>query len=146
MISTTSHSRKNSATAREAPRFRSMLARGLMRRCPWCGNRSAFFDGWSKKQSRCSGCGLDWRREDVGFELGAAAVAAILTIGPLIVALGVTLAITWPAIPTTLLLLVFVPAAILFPIALYPTSYTTWQAVDILMRPVNNTDCPPADA
>jgi uncharacterized protein (DUF983 family) len=73
-----------------------MLLRGAFRRCAWRGGRSAFFTGWFKKSPHCQTCGLNWRRDDVGDELGAAAVAAVICFGPLILALGVVAAVTWP--------------------------------------------------
>jgi len=117
-----------------------MLWRGLRRACPWCGGRHAFFIGWFTKTDHCRSCGLRWRRDDVGFELGAATMAAILTLGPLIVALTVTLAIPWPAVPAVPMIVALAPAAIVLPIVLYPVSYTAWQALDIAMRPVTVDD------
>ena len=67
-------------------------------------------------------------------------MAAILTLGPLIVALTVTLAITWPAVPAVPMIVALAPAAIVLPIVLYPVSYTAWQALDIAMRPVTVDD------
>ncbi len=113
-----------------------MLGRGLVRRCAWCGGRSAFFTGWFRKQEHCKTCGLNWRREDVGYELGAAAVAAIICMGPLVFALGITVAITWPEISVIPLLIVLFSCAFTLPVLLYPSSYTMWQGIDILMRPV----------
>jgi uncharacterized protein (DUF983 family) len=113
-----------------------MLVRGLFRRCPWCGGRGAFFDGWFKKSKACHSCGLEWRRDDVGFELGAAAIAMIICLGPLVVALGITMAITWPEMEIVPMLIVLGAGAIILPLLLNPSSYTIWQAIDILMRPV----------
>lgn len=124
----------------QRPTLPKMLRRGLVRRCPWCGGRSAFFSGWFGKHDTCSTCGLHWRRDDVGFELGAAAIAAIICMGPLVVLLAAILLLTWPDVDVVLLLGVFFPAAVLVPILLYPSSYTTWQAVDIMMRPVQADD------
>ena len=67
-------------------------------------------------------------------------MAAILTLGPLIVALTVTLAITWPTVPAVPMIVALAPAAIVLPIVLYPVSYTAWQALDIAMRPVTVDD------
>lgn len=117
-----------------------MLLRGLFRRCPWCGGRGAFFTGWFAKEPSCRTCGLRWRRGDVGFELGAAAIAAILTFGTLILALGVALAITWPDPSVLPLLAVLLPAAVVLPIVAYPVSYTVWQALDLAMRAVDVDD------
>lgn len=117
-----------------------MLLRGARRRCPWCGGRGAFFTGWFAKDPHCRSCGLRWRRDDVGFELGAAAMAAIITLGPLLVGVGVALAVTWPDTPVVVLLGVFLPLALLLPLVTYPLSYTMWQAVDLVLRPVEPDD------
>ena len=106
----------------------------------WCGGRRAFFTGWFKKSESCATCGLEWRRNDVGYELGAAAMAAIICMGPLVVALGIVTALTWPEFEPFPLFVTLVSGAIVLPIVLYPTSYTMWQAVDILMRPVEPDD------
>lgn len=118
------------------PPLWKMLLRGLFRRCAWCGGRGAFFTGWTRKADNCTSCGLNWRRNDVGFELGAAAMAAIICMGPLVVALGAVVAFTWPEFETTPMLITLGAGGLILPILLYPSSYTMWQAVDILMRPV----------
>ena len=118
----------------------SMLLRGAVRRCAWCGGRGAFFTGWFEKAPNCRTCGLNWRRNDVGYELGAAAMAAIICIGPLLVALGVIVLATWPDFNALPMFIALGIGAIVLPVVLYPTSYTMWQAVDILLRPVEPTD------
>ncbi len=122
------------------PPLPEMLLRGLLRRCAWCGGRGAFFTGWTSKQAQCKTCGLNWRRGDVGYELGAAATAAIICMGPLVVLLGIVIAFTWPAVHIVPLFIVFGVGALVLPILLYPSSYTMWQAVDILMRPPRPAD------
>lgn len=117
-----------------------MLLRGLFRHCAWCGGRGAFFIGWTKKADHCQRCGLNWRRGDVGYELGAAAVAAIICMGPLVLILGGVTFATWPDFDTIRLLVILGVGGLLLPILLYPSSYTTWQAIDILMRPVQPAD------
>lgn len=117
-----------------------MMLRAVVRRCPWCGGRGAFFSGWFAKEPNCRTCGLRWRRGDVGFELGAAAMAAMLTLGPLLVALAAALAVTWPDVAVIPLLAVFVPSTLLLPIITYPLSYTVWQAIDLTWREVSPDD------
>ena len=117
-----------------------MLWRAVRRRCPWCGGKGAFFTGWFTKGTCCATCGLRWRRGDVGFELGAATVAAGLTIGPLMATLGVVLAITWPSVAVVPLLAGLGVAALIVPIVTYPLSYTLWQSLDLVMRPVDIGD------
>ncbi|MGB3737435.1 MAG: hypothetical protein WA964_20950 [Ilumatobacter sp.] len=72
----------------------------------------------------------------MGFELGAASMAAVIVLGPLIVGLGIVLAITWPEVRVLPTMVGFLVAGVVLPIVLYPVSYTMWQAVDLLMRPV----------
>ena len=120
----------------QRPPLPRMLLRGLFRRCAWCGGRGAFFTGWTTKAEHCTTCGLNWRRGDVGYELGAAATAAIICMGPLVLILGGVIAVTWPDVDVVPLLVILGAGGLLLPILLYPSSYTTWQAVDILMRPV----------
>jgi len=122
------------------PGLLKMLLRGLFRRCAWCGGRGAFFTGWVDKDEHCHTCGLEWRRKDVGYELGAAAMAAMISMGPLMLALGAIVFTTWPDVPTTTLFVVLGLGAVVLPILLYPSSYTMWQAVDLTMRPPEPTD------
>ena len=42
--------------------------------------------------------------------------------------------------PTDRLLLPYMLVAVLVPILIYPVSYTTWQAVDLAMRPPDLDD------
>ncbi len=62
------------------------------------------------------------------------------TLGPLLVALGVTLTIMWPNTPVAPLLAAFLPSALLLPILTYPLSYTMWQAIDLTWREVSPDD------
>ncbi|MGB0111686.1 MAG: DUF983 domain-containing protein [Ilumatobacteraceae bacterium] len=117
-----------------------MLVRGAFRRCPWCSGRGAFFTGWFEKSPSCRSCGLHWRRDDVGFELGAAAMTAIITLGPLVVLLGIMVAVTWPDVEVTLMLAVLGTLAVLLPFWTYARSYLMWQALDVVMRPPTPDD------
>lgn len=67
-------------------------------------------------------------------------MAAVIVLGPLIVALTVVLAITWPEVAVVPLMVVFLGGGVVLPILLYPVSYTMWQAVDLMMRPVDVDD------
>lgn len=76
----------------------------------------------------------------MGFELGAASMAAIITLGPVILLLTAMLAVTWPEVEVVPMLVVLGIVAATLPIALYPTSYLLWQALDIVMRPPTPDD------
>jgi uncharacterized protein (DUF983 family) len=117
-----------------------MLVRGAFRHCPWCGGRGAFFVGWFKKAECCQTCGLRWRRDDVGYELGAAAVTAIICFGPLMLVLGGMVAITWPDVEVVPMFIVLGVLAVVLPLLLYGSAYVMWQAIDILMRPPTPED------
>lgn len=117
-----------------------MLVRGAFRRCPWCGGRGAFFTGWFSKQDHCKHCGLQWRRDDVGYELGAAAVTAIICGGPLMLILGGMVAVTWPEVEVVPMFIVLGVLAVALPLLLYGSAYIMWQGIDILMRPPTPED------
>ena len=117
------------------PSFTTLLWRGLLRRCPWCGDRRAYFTGWFSKQAACRRCGTPWRRGDVGFELGAATINTIITFGLLVVGTAVGVIATSPDIAVLEIVLVLVAGAVVVPILIYPITYTVWQALDLVMRP-----------
>jgi len=112
-----------------------MLTRAAFRRCPWCGGRGAFFVGWFKKADSCQSCGLQWRRDDVGYELGAATVTTIITFGVLILVLGAMVALTWPEVQPLPMYVVLGFLAVTLPLISYGSAYLIWQSIDIMMRP-----------
>ena len=57
-----------------------------------------------------------------------------------VVALGVSVAITWPEVAVLPLMIVLGAAGVFVPVAVYPMSYTSWQALDLVMRPVSADD------
>lgn len=116
-----------------------MVLRGLFRRCAWCGGKG-FFTGWFSKRESCASCGIRWRRGDVGYELGAAAMTSILTGGSLVVVIGIMTAAMWPDIDVVPMFIVLGTLAIVLPLVMYAPSYMTWQAVDIIMRPPTPDD------
>ncbi len=120
-----------------------MFGRALRRRCPWCGGSGAFFTGWFAKDDRCRTCGIAWRRGDVGFELGAAAISAMLVLGALVLGLGVTMVATWPDVPYVWLIVGLAVAAVSLPVVVYPITFTIWQALDLMMRPPESGDDTP---
>lgn len=129
------------------PSLPVMLWRGVRRRCAYCGGRGAFFTSWFAKQARCKTCGIEWHRGYEGFELGAMAINAILSLGTLVVGMVIGIIATWPDIAVLPLLLILGAAAIALPLILYPVTYTVWQAVDLAMRPPVPSDfAPPSPA
>lgn len=122
------------------PGLVKMLGRGALRRCPWCGDRGAYFEGWYTKNDACRNCGLTWRRGDVGFELGAVTVTTILTFGVIVLGVGAGLILTAPDFAVREIIMGLVAVAVVLPILIYPCSYTIWQAFDLAMRPAQPAD------
>jgi uncharacterized protein (DUF983 family) len=122
------------------PTLITMVTRGALRRCPWCGDRKAYFTGWFTKTDACQGCGLMWRRGDVGFELGAVTVTTIVTFGMVVLGVGLGLILTAPDFAVLEIMVGLVVMAVVMPILIYPASYTMWQAFDLAMRPPQSSD------
>jgi uncharacterized protein (DUF983 family) len=117
------------------PSLPTMLGRGALRRCPWCGDRKAYFTFWFVKTDACRNCGLAWRRGDVGFELGAVTVTTIVTFGAVVLGVGAGLILTAPNFAVVEIIVGLVAIAVVLPIVIYPCSYSLWQALDLAMRP-----------
>ena len=105
-----------------------LLWRGVCLRCPRCG-RSKLFHHWHTltMEERCAVCGWIFEREE-GYWTGAIAVNLIVT-EVLVAAAIIPLAILQtPLLP---LLLIGVPATILFPILFYRYSKSLWMTIDL---------------
>ena len=108
-----------------------LLARGLARRCAWCGGRGAFCTSWFGRQERCKTCGLSWERGYEGFELGAATMGVFITFGSIIAWMIFSVVAGVPLAP---LLVVAGLLAVAVPIVGYPLTYTVWFGVDLFIR------------
>jgi uncharacterized protein (DUF983 family) len=65
------------------PRLRTVLGRGLCRRCPACG-RGAVFQRWLTMHERCGHCGLQYLRDQGDLWAYVIVVDRVLFILPLI--------------------------------------------------------------
>lgn len=115
-----------------------MIGRALVRRCPRCGDRRAWFDGWFRQRSHCRACGVCRTRQVDGHELGSMTVALVVNISLIVAVLGVAIALTVPDIPVLTLTLVLSATAITVPIATWPLSHTVWMALDLRFRPLDD--------
>ena len=70
----------------------------------------------------------------MGYELGAAAMTAIITFGPLMLILGGMVAYTWPEVAVVPMFGVLIVLAVALPLLLYGSAYLMWQAIDLTMR------------
>jgi uncharacterized protein (DUF983 family) len=111
-----------------------MLRRAVRLRCAWCGSRHGILRGWFHHQDACQNCGLSVQRGQEGFELGAASINAILTLGAIIAAAAISIAITYPEVAAAPLIVVLGIVAVVLPILLYPFTYTIWFAIELLME------------
>ena len=111
-----------------------MVGRALLRRCPWCGGRGAWFKGWFGKVDRCKTCGLQWDRQLVGFELGATSVNVIITLGSILTTVVVGFILTMPDVAVLPIMFIDLSMGVSLPLLIYPYTQTLWMAVDLLMR------------
>lgn len=118
----------------EFPSRPRLLARGITRRCPWCGDRRAYFTSWFGRQDRCRDCGHAYRRGDAAFELGAITANIILTFLGVLLTVLVLVVATAPDVPVLLVTVAASAVGLVGPALFYPVSFTLWQAVDLWMR------------
>ena len=69
--------------------------------------------------------------------LGALAISFILTGGALIATLAIGVVITYPNIAIVPILISTVGTTLIVGVFGYPISYTTWLAIDLIMRPLD---------
>ena len=69
--------------------------------------------------------------------LGASAISFILTGSALILTLAVGALISYPDIAIIPLLISTIGVTLIIGVAGYPISYTTWLAIDLIMRPLD---------
>ncbi len=122
-------------------RVTKMLARGLIRHCPVCG-QGRLFRRWFTMTSTCPRCGLRFERIE-GHWVGAVGINTIVTFVLLFLVVVIGLALSYPDFDDVVS--VFVAAAltaVLFPIAFFPISRTLWTAIDIAMRPLHEDEAP----
>jgi len=113
-----------------------MISRGLIRRCPHCGARGAFFISWFRTQDNCRGCNLVWQRNTDGFMLGALAINFIVTGSSLIFTFAIGVVASYPDLAIFPVLISTVAVTLIVGVFGYPISYTTWLAIDLMMRPL----------
>ena len=128
------------------PSTGKMIRRSLLRQCPRCANRSAWFTSWFKQGDRCVGCGVKRTRDTDGHELGSMTIASVLNIVLIMAAIGIAVAITAPDVPVLTLYIVLASAALVFPVLTWPITHTLWMAIDLIVRPVGVDEVAEAQA
>lgn len=115
-----------------------LLFRGFTKRCPLCGGRN-LFAGWFHMKDRCPRCAFPLERIE-GHWMGALGMNTIVTFFALFTTIVVGVAVTYPDMPTVLLMAIAVTVAIVVPLLFFPFSRTLWSAVDLAMRPLEPDD------
>lgn len=110
-----------------------MLGRALRRRCPLCGER-AIFARWGELVPRCPGCGYSFEREE-GYWVGAMIVNLGAAQGLFFAVFLGGIALTWPDVPWTGLLVACLVTVGAFPVWFYPRSKTLWVWLDRRVHP-----------
>lgn len=114
------------------------LLRAARARCPHCGEGD-IWRKWGDLVGRCPRCGYSYEREE-GYWVGAMivniAAAQVLFMALL---LG-GMALTWPDVPWTVLLVVGVTFMVLFPVWFYPRTKTLWVWLDLKVHPYSDEE------
>ena len=119
-----------------------MLARGLARHCPVCG-QGGLFRRWLTMVERCPRCGLRFERIE-GHWLGALGLNTIVSFAVLFVVVAAGLVLSHPGYAMVPLAVAAGATAVLVPLAFFPFSKTLWTAIDLLMRPLAPGEAAPA--
>ena len=72
--------------------------------------------------------------------LGALAINFITTGGSLITTFAIGVVLTYPDLAILNLLISTISVTLIVGIFGYPISYTTWLAIDLIMRPLDETE------
>lgn len=110
----------------------TVLARGLRKRCPRCGQRRVF-DGWFKLKERCPSCSLEFAKEEGAF-LGAMVLNYSVGFAAWIAGLVGILIATVPDAPMAPLMLMTLVTLVLIPLWFFPRSKTLWAAIEHLVH------------
>ena len=113
-----------------------MLAWALRLRCPNCGTRWLFVH-WLKLRPACANCGqsLERAEDGEGHYLGAMVLNFGIAELELALLLLVTILVTWPTPPWSLIIYGGAALAIIAPVAFYPFSKLLWLAIDLYIQP-----------
>lgn len=125
------------------PRMRDVLRlfwRAVRLRCPNCAAKPVLVS-WFRLRERCPGCGIRIERgEDEDYFLGGMFFNIMLAELIFAVLLAVVLVVLWPNVPWDGIEYALVIAMIGAPVLLYPASRLLWLALDLLLRPPDETE------
>jgi len=114
----------------------TILIRGLLLRCPYCGKGKLFRRGFTMYE-KCPVCGWRYEREE-GYWTGAIAVNLVVTellIAFVAVPLAVALALAQQ--PITLLIIIGLPLPFILPFLFFRHAKSVWMSIDFMLHPVD---------
>jgi len=111
-----------------------LFGRGLLLRCPACG-QAGLFDGVYTLKKTCPGCGLLLQREGDGYELGSVVVNLLVAELIWAVTFAAILFWTWPNPPWTLLQWGSAVLMVVLPLLFLRHARVLSLALDLLLRP-----------
>jgi hypothetical protein len=94
-------------------------------------------------RERCPRCGLRFQRIE-GHWTGDVGINTIVSFGTMFLTLIVGIVVTYPDVPGATLFGVGLAVALVVPLAFHPFSKTIWIALDLMMRPLEPGELPPA--
>lgn len=125
------------------PRWRDVARltwRALRLRCPNCGVGHPL-RSWFRLRHACPACGLRFDRgEEEDYYLGGMFFNIMVSETLFAIALGVVVAVLWPRVPWDALEDALLVAMVIVPIVFYPFSRLLWLALDLLLRPPDETE------
>lgn len=125
------------------PRWRDVARltwRAFRMRCPHCGIGDPLHS-WFRLRHACPACGLRLDRgEDEDYYLGGMFFNIMVSETIFAAAFGVVVALLWPDVPWDDLEYALIGAMVVVPIAFYPVSRLLWLALDLLLRPPDETE------
>ncbi|MEE8603595.1 DUF983 domain-containing protein [Euzebya tangerina] len=113
---------------------RARLRRALLMQCPMCGY-APVTHSFGEIVETCEGCGFDFERGESGYYVGAMIMSMAVCLLSFLVIFGVSLLVTWPDVPWTLVTWIAVAAMVIIPIWFYPRSKTIWIWADHRINP-----------
>lgn len=116
------------------------LVRGATGRCAVDGNLLVSAR-WTKLPDACDRCGIKLERKEGQF-VGAVGINTILSFGVMLGVMLTGVALTAPDIAIGPLVIATGAAALTAPLFLLPLSKTIWNAIDLLMIPLEPGEAP----
>ena len=123
-----------------------MVGRSLLRKCPRCGSRKAWFRNWYRQNERCVGCGLKRTRGTYGQELGALVVGNVFNLAIILVTILVVMLTVGDRMDVFGVTVTLMGIAVLIPTITWPMTHTLWMALDLRIRPVDDAESAEAQA